>query len=316
MESSLPRKVLALPLAIFGALGVLLGIYLGFLGVQGKSGYLLVAIVVVTIFGGAIGLGIFLWQQAWKAVAGVIALMTLGLLLVFVGTGGLVNTADDFFRLVNQKEFPRARDYFSESIKSEIDVETLRSFLSRNELLNVSEINWSSRSTSGNYGELSGPITTQAGSTIHVKTIFVKADGDWKIFSIQRLNQDDSPRLPSKSDQFFLVKRSIKDLIISVQEKSSDHLYRSVAQAWKKQLTVAQLNETLAPYFKNETNWAVLERTEPFVEPVTFDSKNNVLSLRGYYPTEPKQVHFELDYLYEGISWELAGFGLSIKKSE
>jgi len=37
-----------------------------------------------------------------------------------------------------------------------------------------------------------------------------------------------------------------------------------------------------------------------------------LLSLKGYYPTKPSKVTFELGYVYEGSNWKLAQTKINI----
>jgi hypothetical protein len=258
-------------------------------------------------------------MNKWLQIAlGVVAVFVLGIAAVFYFTSGMVDTADNFFKAVKERDIAKARGYLSEDFKASTDEKALTDFLSRGAILNFKESSWSNRQISGGRGELNGSITTETGGVVPIKMLFVKENDNWRIYSIQKpaaglQSEASSPTAPAKSDQVALVKQSMHDFIVSVDKKNMEHFRGTVSQLWQKQHTAEQLNEAFKAIIDSGANWAVLDDFEPVLTAESTVDKDGVLVLAGYYPTKPGQVHFEQKYIYEGLSWKLVGFNIEAK---
>ena len=148
--------------------------------------------------------------------------------------------------------------------------------------------------------------------------IFVKENDAWKIYAIQKptaglQSEDTSPTIPGKADQMALVKQSIHDFIVSVEQKNMEHFRSTTSQLWQKQHTTEQLNQAFKAIIDSGANWSVLDSFQPVFSSEAKVDESGVLLLAGYYPTKPSQVNFELKFIYEGVSWKLIGFNIQAK---
>ncbi|MGA2401973.1 MAG: hypothetical protein ABSG91_09720 [Syntrophobacteraceae bacterium] len=257
-------------------------------------------------------------MKKWmKIVLGVVAFLVLAIAAVFYLTSGMVDTANAFFKAVKERDIAKARSYLSEDFKANTDEEALTDFLSKSAILNFKESNWSHRQISGGRGELEGSITTETGGVVPIKMTLVKENGSWKIYGIQKpaaglQPPGSSPAAPGKAEQTSLVKKSMHDFIVSVNQKSMEHFRSTVSQLWQKQATAEQLTQAFKSVIDSGLNLSVLNDLDPTLvgEPKIDD--DGVLSLAGYYSTDPN-VHFTQKFIYEGLSWKLFGFKIYTK---
>lgn len=252
-----------------------------------------------------------------KILLGVVVVFVVAIAGVFYFTSGMVDTADAFFNSVKQKDIAKARSYLAEDFKASTDEKALTEFLSKGAILNFKESSWSNRQISGGRGELNGSITTDSGGVVPIKMIFVKENNAWKIYAIQKptaglQSEGSSPTTPAKNDQTALVKQSMHDFIVSVQQKNMEHFRGTVSRLWQRQVTTEQLNAAFKSVIDSGANWSVLEGFEPVLSSEAKVDENGVLLLAGLYQTKPN-VHFEQKYVYEGLAWKLVGFSIQAR---
>lgn len=60
-------------------------------------------------------------------------------------------------------------------------------------------------------------------------------------------------------------------------------------------------------------DFTVLQGFEPVIEPVAELGENGELVLKGFFPTQPSQAHFEQSFIYEGLGWRLFGFSVNVR---
>jgi hypothetical protein len=253
-----------------------------------------------------------------KIVIGFVAVFVLAIVAVFYFTSGMTDTAEAFFHAIKKQDIAAARSYLSEDFQASTDEAALKEFLSRGALLNYKETSWSNRQVSGGRGELNGEVTTDTGGVIPLKLMFVKENGQWKIYGIQKptaglQTEESSPNIPGKADQVALAKLSMHDFAVSVNNKSMEYFRSTISQLWQKQFTTQQLDDVFADTYKMGLDFTILDSFEPVLEPTTTLGENQELILTGYFPTNPNQVHFTQKYVYEGVTWKLIGFKFSIR---
>jgi hypothetical protein len=257
-------------------------------------------------------------KKLLKIVMGIVVVFVLAIAAIFYFTAGLADSADVFFQAVKQKDIAKARSYLSEDFKASTDENALKEFLSKGALLNFKEASWSNRQISGDRGELSGSITTETGGVVPLKLMFVKENKAWKIFAIQKptaglQTQDASPSVPTKAEQVALVRGSMHDFAVSVNNKSMAYFYKTVSQTWQRQFTIQKLDESYGQLYGKGLDLTVLDTLVPVIEGEPKLGENGELILSGRYTTTPKAVHFEQKYIYEGVSWKLFGLFIDIK---
>jgi hypothetical protein len=128
-------------------------------------------------------------------------------------------------------------------------------------------------------------------------------------------SQEASPAAPNKADQVVLVKQSMKDFAVAINNKNMEGFRKTISQLWQKQVTTEQLNKVFAPFIENDIDLTALDPLEPSLDNEAKIDENGVLTIVGRYPTKPSQVTFEQKYIYEGTSWKLVGLNVNIKKA-
>src|SRR5260370_22168189 len=99
----------------------------------------------------------------------------------------MVDVSDTFFKDVAAGDMQRARSYLAADFRATTSEDELRSFLGRSALLDYSQSHWSNRQVSiGGTGHLEGDVSTKSGGKIPLTLTFVKENGGWKIYSIQK----------------------------------------------------------------------------------------------------------------------------------
>ena len=236
---------------------------------------------------------------------------------VFLMTGGMVEVADQFFAAVKANDIETAYSYLSEDFKATTSKEELQRYLARNALAQFKEANWSERSVKGGRGILTGSITTVSGGVVPVKVSFVKGESGWKIYSVQKpaagLQEEASQEMPSKAEQRKLVRSAMQIFAVSANEKSMKKFHDAISTMWRKQYSVAKLDEAYGPIMKIGVDLTILRNINPVFDQKTALDEDGVLLLKGHYPTKPNRVYFEQKYIYQGLDWKLLGFNINIR---
>jgi hypothetical protein len=253
-----------------------------------------------------------------KIVIGIVVVFILAVVAIFYFTSGMTKTANAFFESIKKQDIATAHKYLSEDFKSSTDEAALKEFLTKGALLKFKETSWSNRQVSGGRGELDGEVITETGGVIPLKLMFVKENGEWRIYGIQKptaglQTEETSQNIPSKTDQVALVKQSMRDFATSVNAKSMAHFHATTSQTWQKQYTIQKLDEAFKPYIESELDLTVLDNIQPIIEPITSLGENQELVIKGYYPSKPSQAKFTQTYIFEGVEWKLLGFHLKVE---
>ncbi len=108
------------------------------------------------------------------AILVIILLAIIALVVVFRMTSGITEVADQFLTAVKQGNLLKAYGYTSREFQATTSLQDLAEFLNDSALMDFSTSSWSSRSISGNQGNLEGSVKTRGGGTIPIKMSFVK----------------------------------------------------------------------------------------------------------------------------------------------
>ena len=251
-------------------------------------------------------------------ILGIVILAAVIVAGVFYMTSGLVDTADAFFNAVKQNDIANARSYLAENVKASTSESALKSSLSNMNILKLKETSWSSREFKNDFGKLDGSITTEAGGVVPVKIELVKENGVWKIYSIQKSSPGVTSSataaapIPDAASQASLIKNSMHNFAVSVNKKSMEYFHSTVSKLWQGQNSVDKLNEGFKSFFNLGIDLTILDTMTPTIEEGTM-LQDEVLSIKGYYPTQPDKVYFTQKYIYEGNEWKLVGFSIQIR---
>lgn len=125
------------------------------------------------------------WQGCLIAVG--VFMLFIGAIVgvVFWATGGITDTADEFFAAAKAGDYETAHSLTSQRLREQGSPEGLREFIEANGLDKVTETSWNSRSIQNSTGKLEGTVTTEGGGTIPLVVEFVSENDEWKISFIE-----------------------------------------------------------------------------------------------------------------------------------
>ncbi|WP_308366232.1 MULTISPECIES: hypothetical protein [unclassified Microbulbifer] len=216
-----------------------------------------------------------------KIVLGVVGVITLAILAVFYLTSGMVKVADELFLAASQGDTEKAYSLLSEDFKNGTSKEDLEKYFIVNSINNFKEASWESRSTSGGRGSLKGSITTHSDGVIPITLNFVKSNGNWKIYSIQKpssgLQFESEVQIPSKNEQSILVEDSMQAFAESVNEKSMEKFHSTFSSMFKMQFTPEKLDEAYGSFYQAGVDLTVLKDIEPVISTSPEIDDNGIL---------------------------------------
>lgn len=275
-------------------------------------------------------------NKALKVVLAVLVLIVLviavSVVSVFRMTSGLVDSADQFFLAVQEKDYSKAYSQLAEDFRASTDFQQFESFLQSTALVNYKSASWTSRSISGGTGELEGSVKTQDGGEVPIGVKLVKEKDDWKILSLVKepaglLGGEDRPsafqgsaataeatnQVPSQQKLNQTLKKSMLEFASAVNSRDFTNFHQGIAKLWQSQITKEELYNAFKTFSDQEIDLTVLQDIEPVFSNKPHINESELLVLKGYYPSQPSVVYFELLYLYEHPEWKLASIDLQLK---
>jgi hypothetical protein len=252
--------------------------------------------------------------------------LIIGVVLLALAAGAAVfylsremnRAADGFFAAIGNAKLPKARTFLSAPLRSETGTIWLKRLLADGELFDPESTQWTGGKSAHGYGELTGSVTRRSGSVVPVTLLFVRENMAWKLYAIRRpftgsLPELLAPLVPDRKEQVALVKRAMNDFAASVQTRNMSYFRSTLAPSRREQYTTAQLDETFGRFFDIPEDLASLAKVEPSVSETTRSAQNGDVTLSGYFPTSPKQVHFLQKYAYEQTDWRLLSFKIDMQ---
>jgi len=233
---------------------------------------------------------------------------------VFFMTAGMADVADDFFKSAKAKDQTKMQIHLHQHIVN--DLPEIIQYLNDNGMDQVTDSSWSSRAFVNSSGNISGELTTANNETIKTRMTFLKVDGDWKIYSIQK--QDSSSKgaqAPTISVQKAIVHDAMKSFMAAGSEKSMKSFHAIISNYWKSQITVEQLDKAFGSIYQAKMDLRFLDNVTPEIENYSIN-KDGILELSGFFPANNVTIYFSQEYIYEGTQWKLFGFNYSSKKPE
>jgi hypothetical protein len=103
-------------------------------------------------------------------------------------------------------------------------------------LINFKKASCSERSISSGCGQLNGSITTETEGNIPIRVVFVKEQGAWKIYVLQKptagiqTSEAATPNVLDKEKQISMIKQSMHDFAVSINTSintSLSHKFRN-----------------------------------------------------------------------------------------
>ena len=237
---------------------------------------------------------------------------------VFTLTSGIVETADSFFKAVEQQDYSKAYGYLSEDFQYSISEDNFKSFLESSALVNYAGAEWDSRSISNGEGTLEGSVKTKSGGVIPIKLKLVKENDEWKIYSIQKPDTgivsegSTAIKIPDEEKRIKLVKDSMHDFALAVNAKDFTEFHKHISKNFQDQFSPEKLFEIFKSFSEQNIDLTVLDPLQPLFDEAPQIDEQGILILVGHYATTPNVTYFKLKY-YERPNWKLMGINVDIK---
>ncbi len=244
-------------------------------------------------------------------------------LLVFQATKGLTGASREFFSLVEKGKVEEAYISTAKEFQAATSLEEFRGFLEYTTLDKFEQATWETRSISGNTGKLIGSIKTRDGGVVPLEIDLVKEEGRWKILSLRKAaaglaekeKKGEEPagekQVPSDEVLSEMVNESVLLLGNAINRKDFSDFYNQIAKLWQSQTDEPSLRTAFQDFIEKQIDLTIVASESPVLSEKPFIDGDGVLNMKGYYPTRPYAVHFELRFLYEYPEWKLAGIHIT-----
>ncbi len=241
-------------------------------------------------------------------------------LFVFGLTSGAVKSGEDFLGLIGSGKIAAAYESASATLKSQQTLDSFTQSVKNLGLTDYASASWSNREVKSDRAHLEGSVKTRAGGKIPLDMDLVKESGAWKVIYLSApqsgvtTSQSGGKQLPSDENSKALVLESLLDFNQAVHDKSFDAFHGKISRAWQEQITADKLKEVFQQFIDKNLDISGIKTVDPILsEPPQLNS-DGLLVLKGYYPTKPLKVNFQLKYIYEHPAWKL--FGIKVNVNE
>ncbi len=258
-------------------------------------------------------------MKGWyKILPGLLLLILVGIGSVYFFNRTFADVTEEFLSSLKENNIDQAYTLFSPDFRAIASKQDLQDFINVNSLQNYQQSSWGTRFIESDHGEISGTIITEDGRTIPLVVGFIKGEEGWKIHSMRKpsagLNETSrDAQIPPKKELIKLLKQSIHQFALSVNEKSMAAFHQTIANVWQQQLSVADLDKAFSGFFAAGLDLTILDSIDPEFKASTELDENRVLVISGAYTTRPRQLHFDQKFIYEGLGWKLVGFNATVK---
>ena len=249
----------------------------------------------------------------------VAAFVSIVVAIVFQATSGLTKVADNFFDALKEGDTDKALNYFSGQALNQTSSSNLDDFRFDNSLADLKSLSWSNRSISiPDGGELIGTLHLKNGQNIPLTLSFKKNGDDWKIYSIKQnsagiVNTAAGEELPNEEKLIRIARTTTSRFVESIVEDSFVSFYKTISNRWSQETSAEELsgvfkqfrqvyknNQASHQYFKSLLTMQPIFAKQPTI------NGNGFLVVSGKYDIKP-EFTFVYQYVYEGLSWKLAG---------
>src|SRR4051812_25087310 len=121
--------------------------------------------------------------------------------------------------------------------------------------------------------------------------------------------------IPPEKELATLTRDSILAFDQAIQAKDFTAFHKQISALWQAQVTPSKLKEIFQSFIDQQIDLSIVKGVEPvFSEPAKIN-EDDVLVLKGAFPTSPTKVDFQLKYLNEKKAWKLVGIKVNASPS-
>ncbi len=236
--------------------------------------------------------------------------------MVFYWTSPITEAADRFFVSIREGKAQAAYQSTTREFQAATSEQSFMDFLKTSTIGDYDGATWSSRSVSGNTGELEGSIRTRSGGVIPLKVKLVNESGEWRVHALEKtpaglVADAAAPGIPAEDELATMANSSVLQLARAVNANDFSDFYKSIAQLWRDQTTAEALRDAFRPLVDQKIDLTAIEGKAPeFTEKPMIDDKGRLV-LKGRYPLPPTAANFTLKFIFEKSQWKLIGIYVS-----
>jgi hypothetical protein len=119
--------------------------------------------------------------------------------------------------------------------------------------------------------------------------------------------------VPSQEETTKLVQGAMKLFSDAVNQKDFTSFYNGIAELWKGQTTVTELQEVFKVFIDNAIDLSVTTTLEPEYAAVPTIDENGVFAIDGQYTFQDGTVIFNQKFFKENDARKLMGINIQIK---
>lgn len=257
--------------------------------------------------------------------------------VVCFATRQLPKVANTFFYLIALGKIKEAYQSTALEFQDNTSQADLVDFLQANFLMNYKRAFWLSRSCNNHQSWIGGHIITQSGAKIPMKIHFIKENGFWKIYALEKtqfgiikntqeklllsgLIEDGTrikPVMPTEIQAKQLAYDTLMSFYDTVETNNFTRFYDSISSLWQQQTSIVELESAFKDFLGKRFSLSgiVADRIH-FVQPPDIN-ENNWLQLRGQVPDVmgyPSMLDFDLQYVREEAIWKLVKIKINVEK--
>ena len=124
---------------------------------------------------------------------------------------------------------------------------------------------------------------------------------------------ENSGKVPTNKELKKLALDSLLLFNVALQTKDFENFYNHSAKLWQKETSPDKLLEAFQSFIDKEVNIASIAKLEPTFDEAPAVNEDGLLVMKGFYPTQPSRVFFQLKYIDEDGSWALAAINVQLK---
>jgi hypothetical protein len=126
---------------------------------------------------------------------------------------------------------------------------------------------------------------------------------------------EESAEIPEEANLKSMTENSLVSFGRAVKKKNFSGFYDEIASVWQNQTTPEKLEEGFRDFLDKKIDLpSAIKGMEPVFNHAAAIDSDGVLVIKGYYPTKPNRVIFELKYLEEEGDWKLVGVDVNLKE--
>ncbi len=118
---------------------------------------------------------------------------------------------------------------------------------------------------------------------------------------------------PSLAENQKLVLNTTLEFARAVQARDLSLFRRNTSRKFQEKFSQKQFDQAFGGYIQQNINLLPVAKQVPIFKPAPFVTKDGILVLKGYFPTQPSEVHFNYSYAKKNNDWKLVGITLQVK---